>query len=537
MKKNNVSRMLLVSGASLLLAQAAGAAEIFVNANISTSTTWTADNVYRLVGQIYVLPGATLTIEPGTLIASRPQRRSFARHYPRRPHQRSRHAREPDHLHLDRRRCDVDGAATRRPARGVAVCNEWGNVAVMGRGYISENVDRGEHGGSEREQRGHRWRASPATRVRSDTRVLYGGGQRRRRFAARSQYVCLRYGGKVIGLNNELNGLSLGGVGRGTYDRAPGDHEQHRRRHRDLGWHGEPRSTSRIWNIGDDSLDVDQGWRGKAQFGLIVQGYSALPTSNAQGSGVGDNVHRDRRRRAVRLPASHHGRPLQLHAASANPGAPRVRLERWRPRHRIPRQRPRFRSATPMFMDLRRAPRCRSTTSTATAARATAFNGTLSWANTWTTAFDVYSAVNAPANPAAFYTAQVDGKLNEIKDSVFFNNTFSSAYTEADARGVRTAKNSNVTATASPIAGLTARSNREPDHDAPHQSRDQPRSARRKRRRELRRHRPERRLLSRRRTTAARSARRRTGSATGPPRTPSAPPPHQRSRALSLLLA
>ena len=42
-----------------------------------------------------------------------------------------------------------------------------------------------------------------------------------------------------------------------------------------------------IWNIGDDSFDVDQGWRGKAQFGLIVQGYSR---NASQGSGLGDNI-------------------------------------------------------------------------------------------------------------------------------------------------------------------------------------------------------------------------------------------------------
>jgi hypothetical protein len=42
-----------------------------------------------------------------------------------------------------------------------------------------------------------------------------------------------------------------------------------------------------IWNVGDDSLDIDQGWRGKAQFGLIVQGYSL---NASQGSGVGDNL-------------------------------------------------------------------------------------------------------------------------------------------------------------------------------------------------------------------------------------------------------
>ena len=46
------------------------AANIDVTEDIATSTTWTADNTYNLTKQIYVLPGATLTIEAGTVIAS-----------------------------------------------------------------------------------------------------------------------------------------------------------------------------------------------------------------------------------------------------------------------------------------------------------------------------------------------------------------------------------------------------------------------------------------------------------------------------------
>ena len=46
------------------------AANVDVTEDISTSTTWTADNTYNLTKQIYVLPGATLTIEAGTIIAS-----------------------------------------------------------------------------------------------------------------------------------------------------------------------------------------------------------------------------------------------------------------------------------------------------------------------------------------------------------------------------------------------------------------------------------------------------------------------------------
>ena len=98
-------------------------------------------------------------------------------------------------------------------------------------------------------------------------------------------YVSIRYGGRVVGLNNELNGLSLGGIGRGTdidfveiMNNVDDGIEI---------WGGTVNLKHfSIWNIGDDSLDIDQGWRGKAQFGLIVQGYSLDAN---QGSGVGDN--------------------------------------------------------------------------------------------------------------------------------------------------------------------------------------------------------------------------------------------------------
>ncbi len=51
--------------ASVSIAGVANAANVNVSADITTSVTWTADNVYNLVDQIYVQPGATLTIEPG----------------------------------------------------------------------------------------------------------------------------------------------------------------------------------------------------------------------------------------------------------------------------------------------------------------------------------------------------------------------------------------------------------------------------------------------------------------------------------------
>jgi len=121
-------------------------------------------------------------------------------------------------------------------------------------------------------------------RFEGDTLPLYWGGNDDDDSGV-VQYVSLRYGGHVVSIANELNGMSLGGVGRGT------DMEYIEIMNNvDDGieiWGGTLNIKHvSIWNIGDDSFDLDQGYRGKAQFGLIVQGYCG---ENSQGSGIGDN--------------------------------------------------------------------------------------------------------------------------------------------------------------------------------------------------------------------------------------------------------
>ncbi|HKL20482.1 MAG TPA: hypothetical protein VJ904_01675, partial [Tichowtungia sp.] len=99
------------------------------------------------------------------------------------------------------------------------------------------------------------------------------------------KYVSLRYGGSVLGQADELNGLSLGGIGRETeidYLEIMNNVDDGIEI-----WGGTVQMKHvSIWNIGDDSFDLDEGFRGKAQFGLIVQGYGS---GTKQGSGWGDN--------------------------------------------------------------------------------------------------------------------------------------------------------------------------------------------------------------------------------------------------------
>jgi hypothetical protein len=416
-------------GGFLLLApgtRCLGQTEILVTSDISVSTTWTSNNIYNLQQQIYVLPGATLTIQAGTIIASTTNLGG------------SLAVTRGAQIHVQGTQTNpviFTSAADRatwtggNPKTGVwrEAANEWGNLTIMGRGYISEDAVAGNTP------------VPSSSNVASveglvaafpgDPNVLYGGGNDDDD-SGTIAFVSIRYAGKVIGLGNELNGLSLGGVGRET-----DIHHVEIMNNVDDGieiWGGTVNiKYFSIWNVGDDSLDVDQGWRGKAQFGLIVQGHSL---NAPQGSGVGDNIlEMDGAENSDWQPVTTStiynltviGQPLDGDHATA-----------WRDNARV-----QLRNC--IFMDI--------------GERVVGFdnvdgdgglgyghNGTLSWAATWTTPYTATSTVNAPANPAAFYTVQTSGNLIEIKDSVFFNNPHAQAYTEANARGVFNAANHNV---------------------------------------------------------------------------------------------
>lgn len=421
-------------------AAATAQSTVLVSSNISVSTTWTANNIYNLQTQIYVMPGATLTIEAGTVVASTTNLggslavakggQIFVQGTQENPV-------------IMTSQADLATWPGGNPQAGTwrEAANEWGNLTIMGGGYVSENATVGNTA------------VPAATNVAAmeglvaafpgDTKVLYGGGNDDDDSGSIS-YLSLRYGGKVIGLNNELNGLSLGGVGRETEI----DHVEIMN-NVDDGieiWGGTVNlKYFSIWNVGDDSLDVDQGWRGKAQFVFVVQGYSL---NASQGSGVGDNCFEtdgaeDSDWQPVTTTTIYNatvvGQPLDGDHAMAFRDNARVQ----------------YRNC--IFMDI--GERVVSFDNVdGDGANGYGFNGTLSWANTWTTASTVTSAVNAPANPAAFYTVQTSGNLIEVTDSVFYNNNHASAYTEANNRSVFAAANNNVSqaaAAGSPIVAIT----------------------------------------------------------------------------------
>ena len=333
----------------------------------------------------------------------------------------------------------LDGNGCPDPKNGVLRegCNEWGNLTIMGRGYISSCRNPAN---------------TPSCNASNDTLMeglsrgaatdSYGGGNDDDDSGSIS-YLSLRYGGKVIGLGNELNGLSLGAIGRNT-----DIHHVDIMNNVDDGveiWGGAVNLCNiSIWNIGDDSFDIDQGWRGKAQGVLVVQGYSC---DASQGSGVGDNgIEIDGAEAsdwqpvttAVIYNATVIMQPIDGDSATA-----------WRDSARLQFHNSVFMDCAEQvcfFEDLGDH-NCGN--------KGYATSGTLTWAQCWTTPYTATSLVNACPNPGLIYKAQSSGNLIEFKDSVFYNNNAANAYTELDAQGAFAAANNNVKqAAASPITNL-----------------------------------------------------------------------------------
>ncbi len=450
---------------------AVNAAEVIVTGDIEVSTTWTSDNVYNLQQQINVLPGASLTIEPGTIIASdtgvggslavSPGAKIFVNGTKANPVIMTSSS---DVETWD----DMPSHPTgKNPKTGEwrEGSNEWGNLAIMGNGLISGSHfkgdpitisfdDDGQPGGSVTNRLNtkvpdginRKQLEGLVAEFPGDPRVLYGGNNDDDDSGSIS-YLSIRYGGKVIGLGNELNGLALGGVGRET-----DIHHIEVINGVDDGieiWGGTVSlKYVNIWNVGDDSFDIDQGWRGKAQFGLIVQGYSA---DASQGSGVGDNCFEtdgaeDSDAQPVTTTLFYNftvvGQPIDGDGGTT-----------WRDGARV-----QYRNC--IFMELGEK-LVRPDGDDGDGASGYGHNGTLTFEEVFQTDYTFISPVNQGSftpgafnDPAVMYTVQTSGKLAEIKDSVFFNNLHPDAYTDADALGVRDAANNNVTADSSPITEI-----------------------------------------------------------------------------------
>jgi hypothetical protein len=123
----------------------------------------------------------------------------------------------------------------------------------------------------------------------SDPNGLYGGNDPADN-SGEIHYISIRHGGANIGEGNEINGLTLGGVGSGTIIENV---EIVANQDDGIEWFGGSVSVKNavVWNTGDDAIDTDQAWSGTLDnFIIINPGDECFELDGAEGSAVAEHI-------------------------------------------------------------------------------------------------------------------------------------------------------------------------------------------------------------------------------------------------------
>lgn len=236
---------------------------VIVTENITENTTWTSDKVYELGGRIAVEAGATLTIEPGTIIKGQAGLESNATALLIARGAKIMAEGTPDAPIIFTSVADeitpeqVAAGNFKSPNLEPDINGLWGGVLILGNAPISASNESGD-----------------ITEVQiegiptSDTNGLYGGDDEADNSGV-LKYVSIRHGGTNIGSGNEINGLSLGGVGSGTIIENV---EIVANQDDGIEWFGGTVNVKNavIWNVGDDGMDADQSWTGTMDNFMVI---------------------------------------------------------------------------------------------------------------------------------------------------------------------------------------------------------------------------------------------------------------------------
>ena len=230
---------------------------VSVSGMISESTTWTNDNIYVLNQKVVVPSGVVLTIQAGTIIKGTEGTGSLASAL----------------IVAQGGKLNAVGTATEPiiftsindnieigQAAGTNLDETnsglWGGLIVLG--YAPSSFS----GDVEVVQ----IEGIPA----DDTFGLYGGDNATDNSGV-YKYISIRHGGALIGEGNEINGLTLGGVGSGTVIE---NIEVVANVDDGIEFFGGTVNASNllVWAQGDDALDIDQGYSGIIDNAIVILG-------------------------------------------------------------------------------------------------------------------------------------------------------------------------------------------------------------------------------------------------------------------------
>lgn len=230
---------------------------IVVSGSVATNTTWSAANIYELAGKVVVESGATLTIEAGTVIKGRQGAGTLASAL----------------VVAQGGMINANGTAA-APIIFTSVLDNiqpgeltgtnlteadqglWGGVIILGNAPISA-----ADGDALSQIEGIP--TSDAFGAFGGTNVADNSGS--------FTYISIRHGGALIGAGNEINGLTLGGVGTGT---TISNIEVVANLDDGVEFFGGTVDASNILVgfQGDDGIDIDMNYSGTVSNFLVVNG-------------------------------------------------------------------------------------------------------------------------------------------------------------------------------------------------------------------------------------------------------------------------
>ncbi len=244
---NSISKQINVSGINSPLKAISG--------DITSNTTLYRDTIYTMNGYVYV-KGSTLTIQSGTIIKGGANKGTL--------------------IITRTGRLEANGTQnqpivfTSDKAAGSRAPGDWGGIVMLGQAPINRPTDCSTCPGA----------TVAATLPGIQNNIegdldnangdgLYGGTDPNHNSGTLS-FVRIEYGGIVITPGNEINGLTMGGIGKGTTIH----HVQVTQANDDgFEWFGgnvDAKYLISNRNV-DDDLDVDFGYSGKVQYAVVLR--------------------------------------------------------------------------------------------------------------------------------------------------------------------------------------------------------------------------------------------------------------------------
>ncbi|MGZ0016055.1 hypothetical protein [Yeosuana sp. AK3] len=230
---------------------------VAVSGAITQNTTWTNDKIYQLDQKVVVEDGVTLTINPGTIIKGTPGTGSLASALIiARGGKINAVGTAESPIIFTSTSDNIDAGQTAGTNLNESNRGLWGGLIILGKAPCSFKGDLVEI----------QIEGIPA----DDTFGLYGGTIADDDSGV-LKYVSIRHGGALIGEGNEINGLTLGGVGsRTVIDNVEvvanvDDGVEF--------FGGTVNATNLlVWAAGDDGLDIDQAYSGTIDNAVVVLG-------------------------------------------------------------------------------------------------------------------------------------------------------------------------------------------------------------------------------------------------------------------------